>query len=435
MEAAGRVSCPASGHASNTLDEATRKRGLIILLIDIFLMWGGFFMVIPLLSVYYVDHLGWAAATIGVVLAVRQVAQAGLGPISGMIADRFGAKWLICAGMLVRAVAFLTLAWAHTFPLLLFSTLLAGLGGCLFDSPRNAAIAALTDESNRNHYYSLAAVVGALGTTLGTQTGAILLNVDFALIAYLASACFVVAALITAPLLPSVRIASLQGTRLLAGMHLALRDRPFLVYCTLLMGYYFLSAQFSISLPLVARDLGGSAAAIGWMYAVNAGITVVLGYPLPRLAARWLSPLPMLVTGTACMALGLGCIALISNAGALMLCVAFYALGTVLATPSQQTASSNLANPAALGSYFGLNSLSNAAGGGLGNISGGLLYDLGRRSGHEALPWLTFLLIGALSASGLTLLWRRLGGVSPSALLHARLAQLARIRAVLAHLA
>jgi hypothetical protein len=28
-------------------------------------MWGGFFMVIPLIAVHYVENLGWAAAAIG----------------------------------------------------------------------------------------------------------------------------------------------------------------------------------------------------------------------------------------------------------------------------------------------------------------------------------------------------------------------------------
>src|SRR5512134_1760887 len=106
------------------LSEATRRRGLIVILIDTFFMWGGFFMVIPLISVHYVDDLGWPAASIGLVLAVRQLAQQGLTLPGGMLADRVGAKWLICAGMLLRAAGFACMAWAGTFPLLLASALL-----------------------------------------------------------------------------------------------------------------------------------------------------------------------------------------------------------------------------------------------------------------------------------------------------------------------
>jgi len=149
------------------------------ILADTFLMWAGFFMVIPLISVYYVDKLGWAAASIGVVLAVRQFLQQGLTPISGVLADRLGAKGLICGGLLLRTLGFASMAWADTFPLLVLSVVLAALGGSLFESPRQAAIAAMTEESERSRYYSLAGVASGLGLTLGTQIGALLLPVGF----------------------------------------------------------------------------------------------------------------------------------------------------------------------------------------------------------------------------------------------------------------
>ena len=136
-------------HNNHCLSEATRRRGLIAILVDTFFMWGGFFMVIPLISVHYVDDLGWSAASIGLVLAVRQLTQQGLTLPGGMLADRVGAKWLICAGMLLRAAGFACMAWADTFPLLLASALLAAIGGSLFESPLSAAIAAIPACSTR----------------------------------------------------------------------------------------------------------------------------------------------------------------------------------------------------------------------------------------------------------------------------------------------
>src|SRR5262245_11442786 len=94
------------------LTDAVRRRGLVVILIDTFFMWGGFFMVVPLISVHYVDDLGWAAASIGLVLAVRQLTQQGLTLPGGMLADRIGAKGLICVGMIIRACGFASMAWA-----------------------------------------------------------------------------------------------------------------------------------------------------------------------------------------------------------------------------------------------------------------------------------------------------------------------------------
>jgi DHA1 family multidrug resistance protein-like MFS transporter len=384
------------------------RRGLIVILIDTFFMWGGFFMVVPLISVYYVDRLGWAAAAVGLVLGVRQFTQQGLTPLSGMLADRLGAKGPICAGLAIRAVGFAALAWATTFPVLLAAVVLAALGGALFESPKSAAIAALTDETNRGRFYSLLGVVSGLGVALGTQVGALLLAVDFGLVALLSAACFVATFVITLVLLPPVRIAT-ERRGLTDGFRLALHDRPFMIFTVLLLGYWFLWVQFSISLPLVARDISGTADSVSWIYGINSGMNIFLQYPLLRLVDRRLRPLPALILGIVVMAAGFGGLALIHTVPGLLLCVVLISTGTLLSAPSQQTVTARLTNPAALGSYFGVSSLALAIGGGLGNYSGGLLYDLGRRFAAPALAWAVFALVGFGTAAGMgaTLLRRR----------------------------
>jgi DHA1 family multidrug resistance protein-like MFS transporter len=388
------------------------------LLADNFLMWAGFFMIIPLLSIYYVERLGWAAASIGLVLAVRQFAQQGLTPISGMLADRLGAKRLILTGLMLRAVGFAAMAWADNFGMLLLSVLLAALGGSIFDSPKSAAVAALTDETNRARYFALAGVVSQLGLTLGTQIGALLLAFDFAVVALVSAGCFVATFLVTLVFMPSVKVAAEGGGGLTDGVKLALRDRPFVTFNVVLMGYWFLWVQLSISLPLAAKTAGGGPEVVGWIYAINAALSIALQYPLLRLASKWLRPMSILIVGIGVMAVGLGGIALVHDVGGLLACVVLFALGALLSAPSQQTVTANLANPAALGSYFGVASLALALGGGLGNLSGGLLYDAGKATGFVELPWLVFLAVGAVTVSGLTLMQtrrRRAGSASEAA--------------------
>src|SRR5918997_1589315 len=87
------------------LTDAARRWGLRVLLATTFLTWGGFFAVIPLISIHYVDGLGWAASSIGLALAIRQFVQQGSTVISGALADRLGAKGLIAAGMVLRGVS------------------------------------------------------------------------------------------------------------------------------------------------------------------------------------------------------------------------------------------------------------------------------------------------------------------------------------------
>lgn len=391
---------------THTLSAAAKQRGLFVLLFDTMLMWGGFFMIIPLLSVHYVDNLGWAAASIGLVLGVRQLTQQGLTLFGGALADRFGAKGLIWGGLLLRAVGFAGMAWATNFPLLMLTAVLAALGGALFESPRMAAITALTDETNRVRFFSLAGVFGGVGMTLGPLIGAALLKVDFGLVALLAAACFFTTFVVTILFLPPVQVAA-ERQRFFDGIGMALRDRQFMLVTLLLMGFWFMWVQLTISLPLVANNLSGSSDAVGWVYALNSGMMVVLQYPLLRWAERELQPLPILMLGVAVMALGLGFVSFAQNVPALLVCVALFSVGAILALPSQQTVTAKLANPAALGSYFGVSSLALAIGGGIGNVSGGLLYDWSLSAAAPALPWLVFCVVGLIAAAGLDRMNRR----------------------------
>jgi DHA1 family multidrug resistance protein-like MFS transporter len=107
------------------------------------------------------------------------------------------------------------------------------------------------------------------------------------------------------------------------------------------------------------------------------------------------------------MGVGLGAITLAGSVAGLLLCVVVFSAGSLLATPSQQTVTAALANPAWLGSYFGVNSLSLAIGGGLGNLSGGLLYDVGKQLAFPSLPWIVFCAVGILTSLGLSVMMQR----------------------------
>ena len=379
-----------------------RRRALAVLLISTFFAWGGFFMVIPLLSIHYVDGLGWAAASIGVVLAVRQFTQQGLATVSGVIADRVGAKPPMLLGMALRAGGFAAMGFAGSFGLLLATATISALGGAFFESPRAAAIAALTTEAERPRYYSLTGVAGGLGTAGGTQLGVLLLQADFRLVSLAAAASYLIILVMLWLFLPPVRVAQ-AGAGLLSGIGLALADRPFMGYTLLMIGHYFLAAQFYIALPLVTVVVLGGTEGLLWVYAVNSVISVLFAYPLPRLLARYLSPAASLILGNSVTALGLLGIGLGLFAGPVMLVsgVALFAAGLVVVRPNDQTVLAGLASPVALGSYFGVAMLSLGLGGGIGNAASGWLYDRGLALGLPILPWLVCALIGLLTSAGL----------------------------------
>jgi DHA1 family multidrug resistance protein-like MFS transporter len=170
--------------------------------------------------------------------------------------------------------------------------------------------------------------------------------------------------------------------------------------------------QIAISLPLAAQrftplslgviSIGGVAS----VYTINAGLTVVLQYPLLALAQRFLRPLMILTVGVALMGAGLASVILAGSTAGLLGCVALFSIGAILVEPVQLSVTAEMADPSALGSYFGFGGLALAFGGGLGNFAGGWLYDTAAALGQPRLPWLTFGMVGAIVTLGLLLLDR-----------------------------
>lgn len=398
-------------------DKTIRKRGLAVLLADTFLMFAGFFMLVPLISVHYVNDLKFAAASVGFVLAARQLTQQGLTVFGGALADRWGAKGLICWGLLLRFASFVGLAWATTFWLLLLFCVLAAIGGALFEAPRSAAVAVLTEPHERTRFYTLNGIIGGLGMTIGPLVGALLLRVDFRLVCFVAGACFALAALLTALALPSLAASASQQS-VLHGISLAAHDRPFVLFTALLAGFWFMWVQLSISLPLAAQRWPAPTIAspfgsftiegVAWVYALNAGLTVVLQYPLLWMVERWVRPMTTVMLGTGLMAVSLGLVALAQSLGALLGCVVIFALGSMLVQPTQQTVTATMSNPQTYGSYFGFNALALAFGGSIGNYSGGWLVDTAAQIRMPMLPWIVFSGVGLFVSFGLLLLDRSL---------------------------
>ena len=359
-------------------------------------------MVVPLIGVHFVNDLGWAASSIGLILAVRQFGQQGLTVFGGALADKFGVRGLILAGLLLRALGFTAMGFATNFATLLLANMLAALGGALFEAPRNAAIAALTQDHNRARFYALGGVVGNLGMTIGPLVGTLLFKTSFTTVALVSAGCYALTLLLTSVFLPNVRTSSGNNPdNPLGGLGVVFKDSRFVQFTVFLMGYWLMWAQFSIAISLAVVAVSHSKDAISWVYTLNAGMSVLLQYPVSRFLADKLKPLLAVVIGISLMALGIGSLMFATSTVLFLSSVALFSFGGLLAAPNVQTTAAQLANPKLLGSYFGVNALSLAVGGGLGNLIGGTLYQTSLQLKISWLPWVVFSGIGFLSALGL----------------------------------
>jgi len=154
--------------------------------------------------------------------------------------------------------------------------------------------------------------------------------------------------------------------------------------------------------------LSGEKGSIGAIYLVNALITIFLQLPLIRWVERRLRPMTAVIVGVAVMALGVGSVALAGVFPLMLISIAVFSIGNLIALANQNTVIAALARPEARGSYFGVSAIALAFGGGLGNFLGSVLYGESVARGAPALPWLIIMAVGLSAALGLWLLERSL---------------------------
>lgn len=393
------------------LEEGRRVRGLRVILGSIFLIQAGFFLIIPLLSLHYVDELGWAAAFLGLVLAVRQFTQQGLTIFGGVLADRLGAKPLILLGVLIRALSFAVMGLSATQEALLLSGVLAAIGGALYDAPIRAVIAAMARPDELQDYYARLGIARNLAQMVGPAVGAIMIGFSFAVVGYGAAVFMVLTFVVMWWGIPGVEISTLDeqeaaggrgGTAaVFAGLRRVWDDRPFVMFTALSIGFWFMWVQLSIAFPLVAKSLSGSNGGVGMFLTINSLFAVAIQFPVLWLSRRYFRPDQMVVAGTAVATLGLGAVSLATSLWHLYAAAFLFSLGVVIVMPNVQTVVALMSNVSARGAYMGFNALALAIGGGLGNMIGGTLIDLAASWQWAALPWLVYAAVGLVTAVGL----------------------------------
>ena len=382
--------------------------GAWVLLFNNALMNAGFTMLMPLVAIHFTRDIGYTAAAVGLVLAIRQLTQQGLMLFGGALADHVGYKPVIAGGMLVRAIGFAMFAISPDYSMLMAAAIVAALGGSLFEATGKAAMAVIISPEEKARLFSLSGVFGGIGSTLGPLIGVALLRFDFTWVCIASALCFVINCILALIFLPPVK-ARADGEKppsLPSMIKTIWKDAPFVQFTALMMGFWFMNNQLAVSVALYATAITSSEQAIGILYAVNAGLTILLQYPLLRFLHRRTTSGVLLTSGMALLACSLGALAFAASLPAMVACIAVFAIGRMLVEPTIYEVTADYARPTTLAAYYGFNFLALAFGGSIGNFAGGWLFDLGKQSGNLALPWPIISSIGLLVTAGLVIAQR-----------------------------
>ncbi len=393
-------------------------RSIVVLIATTGIMWFGFFMMMPLLAVHITHDLALGATIAGLVLAIRQFVQFGLGLFTAALADWAGYRFMMMVGMLVRTVGFLWLAFASDVLTLILSASVSAVGGAFFDSSGKAALASLSKGYKRETIFSLNSTVGNLGMSVGPLAGIALLKVDFAVVGVVSAAMYMVNFVILLIFVPSIPVVAGDNTkrglgRMFNNVGVVWRDRPFVLITVLLVGYYSIYSQINITLPLISTQLSGSADGISYIYLINSGLSIALQFLLIRYLARFFKPLMLIGVGSLVAGLGMFLVSFADSFAFLLVCVVLYALGRLVVEPMISVLVSNYATESTMASYFGFSSLAMGFGGVFGSFLGGYLYDVGLQTGLTSLCWWFFGLLGVVVMVGVMYFSKREGQAAP----------------------
>ncbi|MCB5164330.1 MFS transporter [Streptomyces bambusae] len=409
-------------------------RSVRLLMVNQFTINLGFYMLMPYLAQHLSGGLGLAGWLVGLVLGVRNFSQQGMFLIGGTLADRFGYKPLIVAGLLLRTAGFATLGLAGSVPALIVGSAATGFAGALFNPAVRAYLAQDAGE-RRIEAFALFNAFYQAGILLGPLVGMALAGAGFRLTCLVAAGVFAVLGLVQVRALPARRGETGGGPRpgVLAEWRGILANRRFLVFAVAMSGSYVLSFQVYLALPLEARRVGGPGAAgtvaTALLFVASGLSTVLFQTRVTAWCRRRLRPDQALAGGVLCMAAaflpmlaaaavpvpggGPGRWALAAVPAALS--ALLLAFGTMAAYPFEMDTVVRLAGERLVATHYGLYNTVCGIGITLGNLLTGAALDAARGAGLAALTWIALVLLGVGCAWGLRPGLRAGGGVPAGA--------------------
>jgi MFS family permease len=395
-------------------------RATQVLLINDLTLNLSFYMIYPFLAVYLSRGLGLATWMVGLTLGIRVFCQQGLAMLGGTLADRFGYKPVLIAGLALRTIGFALFGLVDAFPGVIVAAILTGLAGALF-SPAARGYLAVENAGRRAEVFAISSVFTQTGVLLGPLVGAILLGFSFRYVSLAAAAGFLLLAILQYVLLPQRNDhVETEHHSFLNDWKEVLANRSFLALGIAMLAYFTLFNQIYVGLAIEVRRATGSDSTIGILLTTTSLLTIFAQLPVTTFLRRIWRPSKAIALGMTIMAISFAPILIVRVLGLntgdpdglwdvvvrlapVWLSAVLLAAGILIVNPFAMEIIPTLSGDRIVATYFGFYWMLNGLGATVGNTFTGLAFDLETQYDVPGLPWMFLTAIGMLSAAAL---WR-----------------------------
>ncbi|WP_371617718.1 MFS transporter [Streptomyces sp. NBC_00454] len=321
-----------------TLRNARRTPGVLLLLMGNFAVAFGSNIVIPYLAVYLTKEQHLSPFVVAMAITVKFWSQQGLSMLGGWIADRVGPVKAMSGGLLVRALSYLLLIAASGPVPVVAACALLGFGGAIYVPAGKSALVRLlgTGEELRTAF-ALRSTANNVGAAVGPLAGSLLLILADARIGFvITSATYAVLAVVLLRLrkLTDTEEPKAADTATATGSEgatasLNRKKLGWVLACAFAFGFCYIQLEYA--LPVFTGSVQSSSL-VGVLFTVNAIAVVLLQVPLNQYTSKISSSALVICGALLVMAVGFAAASLGSVAG-LIVCVLLFSAGEVLIDP------------------------------------------------------------------------------------------------------
>lgn len=318
-------------------------------------------MVIPFLVLYLTGPLGFSTALAGSIVGLFGLASIVAAPISGRLADRFGATRVMGSSLVLSAAVLALYPFVRGVVPVIAATVLFAAVSEAYRPASLSAVSRAAGAEQRKAAFALNRLAINLGMSFGPALGGFLAAWSYTALFWVDGASSLAAAAVLA-WVPVGAARSEAGAATPAAdgpsrvplLGEAWRDRRLLYFLAAGLPALVVFFQLTASLPLfLVRDLGFTAAFYGALFTLNTLIIVVLEVPLNVAMADWPAG-RQLALGAALVACGFGGMALTDSRAGIALTVVVWTFGEMVLLPAMAAHVADIAPERRSGEYMGL---------------------------------------------------------------------------------